>query len=145
MNTVCSFCVLHLFTFTRNRLSSLPKLVFIKLSQLRTLELNKNRLVEIPGLAFHGLKNLRILKLKRNSLRFLMDGAFYGLESIEQLQLDRNQVLTLVIQSNHLPIYPYLLCNSSYSCWRCCRRGDFLLTWFGVCNLPLSCLSHFLL
>ena len=75
-----------------NRMTSIRKNTFSKLSECTRLSVNDNMLNEIAAGAFSGLMNLYVLDLYNNDLRDIRPDMWMGLTSLKQLSLGNNEL-----------------------------------------------------
>nr|ABB21123.1 variable lymphocyte receptor A [Eptatretus stoutii] len=75
-----------------NKLSSLPRTVFHRLTKLRLLYLNDNQLQTLPPGVFDQLVELDELHLNYNELKSLPSGIFDKLTKLTDLRLQNNQL-----------------------------------------------------
>ncbi|SPP76670.1 insulin-like growth factor-binding protein complex acid labile subunit [Drosophila guanche] len=86
---------LQLLDYSSNNVKVLEDSVFVKLSNLRTLNLWLNQINRIHPRAFQGLCALESLQLQGNKISALPDEVFSMLTALERLDLSRNKIKQL--------------------------------------------------
>nr|XP_029732567.1 leucine-rich repeat-containing protein 15-like [Aedes albopictus] len=87
-------------------LQELPNAIFIRFSDLHTLEITDSRLNNLQDFALNGLRNLEVLNFSRNNLTTIKSWSDHDLESLQTLDLRRN--LVKGINTHSFKRYPNL-------------------------------------
>lgn len=80
-----------------NKISEIPRNIFLGADNLRTLSLEFNEIVNIHNQSFQALKELQSLTLEGNHLEFITTTMFASLRKLEALNLSRNKLSTLPV------------------------------------------------
>ncbi|XP_058821292.1 carboxypeptidase N subunit 2-like isoform X2 [Topomyia yanbarensis] len=80
-------------------LQELPNAIFIRFSDLKTLEICDSRLNNLQDFALNGLRSLEVLNFARNNLTAVKSWSDHNLYSLLSLDLRRNQLKTINTQS----------------------------------------------
>uniref|UniRef100_A0A182MCS2 Uncharacterized protein n=1 Tax=Anopheles culicifacies TaxID=139723 RepID=A0A182MCS2_9DIPT len=88
-------------------LQELPNAIFIRFSDLRTLEICDSRVNNLQDFALNGLRNIESLNLSRNNLTTIKSWSDHDLDTLQVLDLKRNLIRSIDEFSFHR--YPALV------------------------------------
>ncbi|XP_066588676.1 protein toll-like [Prorops nasuta] len=80
-----------------NNFTSFPQDLFRYNKKLKTINLNNNKrnLTTLPKLLFANLTELKIVRLRKNGLRELPEDLFWGCVSLSNISIEKNYLITL--------------------------------------------------